>query len=196
MNSFRLFGFKRKSEVLALLKFFCVTAINYFFTFAEQHLQRLKDRKQINQYKIVQGRLKIWRAFTQQDPLPLTTITVPYLERFEAHLKQQRNASQRTVMNYFILIRTIYNRAINQGYIDRQYYAFGKGKIQIKLPESEKVGLNKAEVKQLERIDNLTPAQDHARRVWLLSFYLAGVRVGTYSRSGGSTSETVVCTTV
>ncbi len=149
-----------------------------FFTFAEQHLQRLKDRKQINQYNIVQGGLKIWRNFVQQDFLPLTTITVPYLEHFEAHLKQQRNASPRTVMNYFILIRTIYNRAINQGHIDRQHYPFGKGKIQIKLPESEKVGLNKAEVEKLEHIDTLTPAQNHARRVWLLSFYLAGVRVG------------------
>jgi integrase len=81
-------------------------------------------------------------------------------------------------MNYFILIRTIYNRAISQGAIDRKHYPFGKGKIKIKLPESEKVGLNKEEVRELEELKDITPAQNHARLVWLLSFYLAGVRVG------------------
>lgn len=149
-----------------------------FFAFANQHLQHMKDRDRINQFKIATGRLKIWKEYVKQDKLSLETITVRYLEQFETYLQKERKVSPRTVMNYFILIRTIYNRAMSQGAIDRKYYPFGKGKIKIKLPESEKVGLNKEEVRELEELEDITPAQNHARLVWLLSFYLAGVRVG------------------
>jgi integrase len=149
-----------------------------FFAFANQHLQHMKDRNRINQFKIATGRLKIWKEYVKQDKLSLETITVRYLEQFETYLQKERKVSPRTVMNYFILIRTIYNRAMSQGVIDRKYYPFGKGKIKIKLPESEKVGLNKEEVRELEELKDITPAQNHARLVWLLSFYLAGVRVG------------------
>ena len=149
-----------------------------FFTFANQHLQNMKDRGKINQFNIATGRLKIWKEFVKQEKLSLETITVRYLEQFETFLTMERKVSSRTVMNYFILIRTIYNRAISQGAIDRKHYPFGKGKIKIKLPESEKVGLNKEEVRELEELKDITPAQNHARLVWLLSFYLAGVRVG------------------
>ena len=149
-----------------------------FFTFANQHLQNMKDRGKINQFNIATGRLKIWKEFVKQEKLSLETITVRYLEQFETFLTMERKVSNRTVMNYFILIRAIYNRAISQGAIDRKHYPFGKGKIKIKLPESEKVGLNKEEVKLLEELEDITPAQNHARLVWLLSFYLAGVRVG------------------
>lgn len=149
-----------------------------FFTFAHQHLQNMKDRGKINQFKIATGRLKIWKEYAKQEKLSLETITVRYLEQFETYLKRERSASNRTIMNYFILIRTIYNRAISQGAIERKHYPFGKGKIKIKLPESEKVGLNKEEVRLLEELEGITPAQNHARLIWLLSFYLAGVRVG------------------
>jgi integrase len=154
------------------------TEASDFFAFADQHLQHMKDRDKINQFKNASGRLAIWKEFVKQDKLSLETITVRYLEQFETYLQKVRKASPRTVMNYFILIRTIYNRAMSQGAIDRRYYPFGKGKIKIKLPESEKVGLNKDEVRQLEELEGISIAQNHARLVWLLSFYLAGVRVG------------------
>ena len=70
-----------------------------------------------------------------------------------------------------------YNFARKEYHVDDRNYPFGKGKIQIKFPESEKIGLNKEEVQLLETADNLTKAQLHAVYVWLTSFYFAGVRV-------------------
>ena len=56
-------------------------------------------------------------------------------------------------------------------------YPFGKGKIRIKFPETEKVGLSSDEIKKIKSLSNLTEQEFHARSVWLFSFYLAGMRV-------------------
>ena len=43
--------------------------------------------------------------------------------------------------------------------------------------ESKKIGLTKEEILLLEEATDLTPAQEHAVKVWLFSFYFASVRV-------------------
>ncbi|PTT75420.1 tyrosine-type recombinase/integrase, partial [Chryseobacterium sp. HMWF001] len=65
-----------------------------------------------------------------------------------------------------------------EGIIDNKNYPFGKDKIQIKFPESIKIGLTQEEVLAIEQLE-LDPSSKewHTRNVWLLSFYLAGIRV-------------------
>jgi integrase len=80
-----------------------------------------------------------------------------------------------------ICIRTVFNRAIEDKLVEASYYPFGKGKnkIKIKLPETSKIGLDEQEVIKIEELV-LEPDTDiwHARNLWLLSFYFAGIRVG------------------
>lgn len=92
-------------------------------------------------------------------------------------LKTKKGNSQRSVVNALILVRTLYNRAIKMGVVDRKHYPFGAGKIRIKLPETEKIGLSLEQVQAIENLENLTPQEEHARNIWLFSFYLAGMRV-------------------
>ena len=68
--------------------------------------------------------------------------------------------------------------AIRQGIIEQKHYPFGRGGILIKFPQSMKIGLSVEEVRALEEID-LTddPPQSHARNIWLISFYFAGMRI-------------------
>jgi integrase len=149
-----------------------------FFFVAEIHLENLKDRKKFHQIKTEKGRLKIFKAFLKSDEIFLEDVTDTLLKKFQAYLLATRKISPRTVVNYLILIRTIYNIAITKGYVDRKFYPFGKGKIQIKLPESEKIGLNEDEIRLLETIKLESKAQQHALNVWLTSFYFAGIRIG------------------
>ncbi len=100
------------------------------------------------------------------------------IKKFRTFLLHERGVSPRTAVNYLILIRTIFNLAIKEYGIDAKNYPFGKDKVQIKLPESEKIGLTREEVQLLENAKDLTPAQLQAVHVWLLSFYFAGIRVG------------------
>lgn len=149
-----------------------------FFEVSKIHLSAIRKRKKIGQLRTEEGRLGIFQDFLGTSHLPFSDLDVTLLKKFQNHLLYERNVSARTAVNYLILIRTIYNLAIKEFEIDSKNYPFGKDKIQIKIPESEKIGLNKEEVKILEDANNLTTAQQIAVHVWLFSFYFAGIRVG------------------
>lgn len=149
-----------------------------FFFVAEIHLSNLKNRNNLHQVKTEEGRLKVFKKFIKSEHIALEDINTSLLKRFQGYLTKTSKIAPRTIANYLILIRTIYNIAISEDLVDRKYYPFGKGKIQIKIPESEKIGLNEEEVSLLENCNSLSDAQQHALNVWLFSFYFAGMRIG------------------
>lgn len=149
-----------------------------FFAVANMHLQNLKGRNKHHQYDTEIGRLKKFKAFLKQEELSFSKLTPALLQRFEGYLLENNQRSPRTAVNYLILIRTIYNLAISESIVDRGRYPFGKGKITIRIPESQKIGLTREEIHKLENANNLTEAQQNAVHVWLISFYFAGIRVG------------------
>ncbi len=150
-------------------------SISSFFVQADKHLDNLKTAGKYGRHRTEGTRVKIFRKFTGSD-IPFSGVTVALLEDFRAYLLGKRKVKERTVANYLITIRTIYNQAVQSGLADRNAYPFGKGKIVIKFPDSLKIGLTAAEVKRLEEAE-LEGYANHARNVWLLSYYFAGVRM-------------------
>ncbi|MCK0157254.1 site-specific integrase [Cellulophaga sp. F20128] len=148
-----------------------------FFVVANMHLKNLKNRNKHHQYDTEFGRLKKFKEFLGKDVLPFNKLNVVLLKKFETYLIHSKKLSPRTVVNYLILIRTIYNLAIAESITDRGLYPFGKGKMTIRIPESQKIGLNIEEIQKLEVVNNLSEAQQNAVNVWLISFYFAGIRV-------------------
>ncbi|MFL1013229.1 tyrosine-type recombinase/integrase [Flavisericum labens] len=149
-----------------------------FFEISTIFLGNLLKRKKFNQHYNQSKRIEIFKNFIGRSELSFTDLDFTLLKGFEAHLLYERKVSPRTAVNYLMLIRTIYNFARKEFNVNDNNYPFGKGKIQIKFPETEKIGLNKKEVQQLENAEGITQAQQHAVHVWLVSFYFAGVRVG------------------
>lgn len=149
-----------------------------FKQMADAYLEELNANKKINRYKTDKARIGHLMRFAQNNYLTFGEIDEAFLRRFMSYLKGEKKLSPRTVINTLIVIRTLYNRAIKQGVIERKHYPFGKDKIRIKFPETEKVGLNKVEIQAIEALDALTAQEAHVRNVWLFSFYLAGMRVG------------------
>lgn len=149
-----------------------------FFSAVKIQLRRLEDRGQFHQKDVVQRRMEKFKAFAKAEKLHFNEITVDLLKRFEAYLKNERGLAHRTTVNYMIAIRTIYNIAIGEKWAERNHYPFGRGGFTIKFLESEKIGLTVEEVKLLESAEGLTPAQQHALNIWLISFYFAGIRIG------------------
>ncbi|MBC7000372.1 site-specific integrase [Cytophaga sp. FL35] len=148
-----------------------------FFQASELFLSNLLKRKKFNQKYNQEKRLDIFKSFLGRKELSFSDLDFTLLKRFETYLLYERKVAPRTAINYLMLVRTIYNLARKEYHVDDSNYPFGKGKIQIKFPESEKIGLNKAEVQLLETVSGITPAQQHAVNTWLISFYFAGVRV-------------------
>lgn len=149
-----------------------------FFSVAEIHLQNLKNRNNHHQYDTELGRIKKFKEFLGRDSLTFNKLNVTVLKKFETHLLHCKKLSPRTVVNYLILIRTIYNLAISESITDRGLYPFGKGKMAIRIPESQKIGFSADEIQILENAKEITEAQQKAIHIWLISFYFAGIRVG------------------
>lgn len=153
-----------------------------FFAQGDIYLEFLKGLGSYTAHETEKSRLGIFKEFLGNKDIAFPDITMNLLERFYLHLKSKRKLSDRTAMNYLRLVRVIYNRAMDDGLVDRKYYPFGKGKISIKLTRSTKVGSSKTDVEKLKNAVLTNPTHDHARNLWLLSFYFSGMRISDVLR--------------
>lgn len=148
-------------------------------------LQRLKEAGKYNQYTADKPRIKHFKEFIKKEfaklDIAFSDITVPLLERFQAHVKNKLKLSERSAVNHIVVMRSVFSFAIKEGAVDAKFYPFGKGKMKIKFPESGKIGLNAEEIESLETVA-LEGAAHHARNLWLFSYYFAGMRVSDVFR--------------
>lgn len=150
---------------------------------AQLYIDHLKNAGNFNVYAAEKCRLKIFKEFVGGNNIAFSDITVGLLERFKRYLKSERKASDRTIMNYLIIIRAVFNQAIKEGVLDKKHYPFGgEDKITIKLPESTKIGISLDDVTRLETVILVNPTHDHARNLWLTSYYFAGMRISDVLR--------------
>lgn len=99
------------------------------------------------------------------------------LNRFRAYLKGTRQISERTIINYLVVIRSFFSQAIKDNILEQKIFPFGNDKIRIMFPESIKISLSIEEVKEMEDAELPKGSSlDHARNIWLLSFYFVGMR--------------------
>jgi len=149
-----------------------------FFQLAQERLDEYKERQVFSVHDTDEGRIKTFRKFLRGKDIHFHEITIPLLKKFRTYLIANKGNSERTIANYYILIRTLFNQAIKEGIVERNYYPFGGEGISIKLGESTKIGLNEEELKILESLNyDRTSAKWHTLNVWLISFYFAGIRI-------------------
>ena len=155
-----------------------------FFAQAAIYLQRFQDAGNFNCYNADKARVKFFREFLNGSDIAFSDINVGLIERFKVHLKSERKLSDRTIANYLMVIRAVFNQAIKEGALDQKYYPFGNSteKIAIKLPDSTKRGLSAEDVAKLEAVELANPKWDDARNKWLTSFYFAGMRISDVMR--------------
>ena len=149
-----------------------------FFSQAVLYFENLETAENYNRLTAERPAINHFRRFLKGKEIAFSDITISLLERFKAYLLGTIKVSERTAVNYLIIIRTLYKRAIKNGITDGQTYPFGMDKFHIKKPESLKIGLNEKEVKRIEALElPIKSFAHHARNLWLYSFYFAGMRV-------------------
>lgn len=152
-----------------------------FFKQSKIYIDQLKATGKFNQRSADEPRINRFKKFLKNEDINFSEISPGLLKRFKAYLIGTHNVSERTAVNHLVVIRTVYNRAVADGVTDKKNYPFGKGKMVIKFPDSSKIGLSTDEVKALEEVE-LPSGENHARNLWLVSFYFAGMRVSDVLR--------------
>ena len=152
-----------------------------FYTFAEAYFEELEKNKKYSRINCELPLLNRIKRYPRAKTLTFEAITPLFLRGFISYLRSSKDSvGERSIVNTLIFIRTLHNRASQQGIVSRDSYPFGNtdGKIKIRIPKSIKIGLTSEEIKIIEEIDlSDNPKQHHTRNVFLFSFYLAGMRV-------------------
>ncbi|KAB2879742.1 tyrosine-type recombinase/integrase [bacterium] len=164
------------------------TAGSTLFAQADLYLQRLRADGKFNRFNADSPRVKHLKEFLKHD-MAFQDVTITLIERFKAWLKHgyrryahsKQGMSERSAVNHLVVLRSIFAQAIAEGACDEKFYPFGKGKLKIKFPDSRKEGLTREEVARLEETPLEGPA-DHARNLWLVSYYFAGIRISDVLR--------------
>jgi integrase len=151
-----------------------------FFPQADQYMTNLKTEGKYNQYSADKSRIERFKKYLKTDTA-FQEITPHVLERFKAFVKAEFKTSERTAVNHLVAVRSVFSQAIKAGAVDAKHYPFGKGKVKIKFPDSQKLGLSADELARVEQVE-LDPKANHARNLWLFSFYFAGMRVSDVLR--------------
>ncbi len=153
------------------------------FKFFDKYIEMENNAGKINSAKSDRSRLKNFKAFRKNKDLYFEELNQEMINSFVSYLSRVRQSSLRTQQNHLVLLRTIYNRAISQSIVKAKYYPFGRGKITIKMVESEKVGLNIDEIKAIENLELKIESKIwHVRNIFLISFYFAGIRISDVLR--------------
>ncbi len=152
------------------------------FAQADLYIERLKADRKYNRHSADKPRVKHLKEFLQKD-IAFSDFSMSMIKRYKAWLKAEYQMSERTAVNHLVVVRSIFSQAIDEKACDLKYYPFGKGKIQIKFPDSLKVGGTSEDVAAIEKLDlSEFPDLNHARNIWLFSFYFAGMRVSDVFR--------------
>lgn len=149
-----------------------------FFKMANEHISNLSAIGKHNRASSEQGMLNNLSVMLNKSDILFHQIDESFLNKLKVFLIGSKGVSERAVVNHYVFIRTIFNKAISNNLVDSKYYPFGKGKVKIKYPESVKIGLDEEEIRAIEEMTlKQGSPQWHTRNVFLFSFYLAGVRI-------------------
>lgn len=97
-----------------------------FFSAIKIQMKRYEERGQFHQKDVIEQRMNRFKKFERAEKLHFIQIDVDLLKRFEAYLKNECGLAYRTIVNYMIEIRTIFNIAIREKWADYNDYPFGR----------------------------------------------------------------------
>lgn len=121
-------------------------------------------------YKTVRNSLENYKGKN----ISFNSITVSFLNNFEAHLKAE-GVKTATISLYIRTLRAIVN---NDGkpYLKDDAYPFGRGKYLIKTSKGgEKIALTLRQIHAIESLDCGDQLTEFCRDLWLFSFYGSGI---------------------
>lgn len=118
------------------------------------------------------------KEFKKDKSLYFEDINAAWISKFKTFLISYLGQNSRTLTNQLIFIRTLFNIAIKNGIVEQKYYPFAGEKEKIRIGSGHKIGLTEKEVELIEALEvEPDTSMWHTHKVWLVSFYFAGMRI-------------------
>ena len=149
----------------------------------DKAIKELSDRKQIgtaSTYRLSQRSIIEFVEISLSNnykQLTLFDITPNWLKDYEYYMTENKERSLTTVSMYLRVLRTIYNKAIDDKEIERDYYPFGKRKYQVPASKNVKKALSKEQLKVLFYSQTDIIEQQKAKDFWFFSYFCNGMNI-------------------
>ncbi|MBC8053305.1 MAG: phage integrase SAM-like domain-containing protein [Sphingobacteriaceae bacterium] len=140
--------------------------------FADMLIEQMFSQNQTGNAIIYRTAINKLFAFHPNTALRFIDIDLRFLENYHAFLIEEK-ISVNGISNYLRTLRAIYNKAIREKVIEKNYYPFGDFKI--KQEKTIKRAVNSDVIKRIKSSGFEYSSIQNARDMFLLSFYLIGI---------------------
>ncbi len=152
-----------------------------FFVKLDDVIRSFKKKKS-NTWVVYQTTRNTLQKFTGQTELDFSSVDYKFLQKFESWLLEEGKG-----VNYISIhmrnIRSVFNKAIDEGLIGLELYPFRRFKIQQRPTRKRDITIGEIhriitlEQKKGEDTVVLTEKEEQARDIFLLSFFLIGINM-------------------
>lgn len=143
-----------------------------FCMFMQKIIVSLKEQGKIRTSETYSTTFNSFMKFRRKQDLLLEEVDSDVIMAYESYLKV-RNVSLNTISFYMRILRAVYNRAVEKGFII-QAYPFKH--VYTGNEKTAKRAISLIHIKQIKDLQlELVPALDYARNMFLFSFYTRGM---------------------
>lgn len=145
----------------------------------ESYISQLKKEARIgtaDSYSWALTSIKAFIGTKRKKKLGFADVTSEFLAEYESWMADKGN-SNTTIGIYLRSLRTIINTAISHGYLDKDFYPFGKRKYQIPSGKNIKKALKMADIGAIINYQPTSRFQERARDLWVFSYLCNGANI-------------------
>jgi integrase/recombinase XerD len=139
--------------------------------FGAEIIAELQEANKFGNARVYDTMLRSVRDFAKGRDFPLKQLTYAWLKKYEAWYLSKGNSANGLSVSMRTL-RALYNRAIKQKLISKDYYPFGD--YAIKKESTRKRAITAADLQLIRQYMPKTERQERAKDYFMLSFFLMG----------------------
>ena len=146
---------------------------NFFFTYAEKLMKEMKEANLYGNARNYKGVIGVLKTYRKDVDFTFHQLTYEFIKKFEGYYLAKGNSLNGLSVNLRI-IRAIYNKAVNEGIVERGLSPFEVYKIKHEQTQKRALsieGLRKITGLKLKKTDPLF----HARNYFIASFFMYGI---------------------
>lgn len=145
------------------------------FTFLDELIDRLVQSGKIGNANVYKDTRRTLKNFTTNTKLLLIDIDQRFLNKYETYLRSLGLADT-SIFTYFKTIRSVFNKAIQEGLVKEQSYPFKVFKVSKFNTTTKKRAISKKDIKGLERLPIPSDSPLYiAQQYFLFSYYGQGM---------------------
>jgi len=144
-----------------------------FYKYTEQFIDELKDAGRLGYAQSVKSTLNAVKRFRNDKDLTFEEFNNKILLQFDNYCRKN-DLAVNSIAVYMKTIKVVFNRAIKDGYVKRDFYPFSGYKI--KVAKTRKRAIRRDVIKLIEDLSFQEGSKLwHARNYFLFSFYTMGM---------------------